>query len=495
MTITMNRNKIISVILIIVLALSMVLCSYIQADAFAPVIVVGGAAVLSALLVTAGYSYLTTGDVTKCWDNMSQGLRDDLTAIGQHCTQSSTEFAFAKAVISSAVYQKFLEWFDAEAYDGLLPDGMNQLMINPVGFISTLPLQARWETECTAKAQSMGTFWMIDEYYGYNWSGYIYSSDSPIYFTYDTNATAFKIWSVSPISQCLYTKVWSDPDGCYIPSFGTIQHPANGTCTIDNTNSSHLYYNSATTIWVQETSDPNSDVMGYFGPHTVPYTYNDNYSPDVNPVPADSDGNVNITMPYTDAPDTNVEIPADNSIDDPVSLETVINGYGSIDGFFDAGGKITLSDGTVLSGETGENDLSRSTGSVLPNTGTGTVEGDVSGIKSLVNKLVGVVTGIGTAISDWADVGDFSLNFDALKVNFMDKFPFCIPFDFSHLVSAFSASPDDFSFKIDLDTTYFQIHHAVDLSPFQMPILFFRYCVVAWFTFILISRTRDMIKW
>ena len=35
----------------------------------------------------------------------------------------------------------------------------------------------------------------------------------------------------------------------------------------------------------------------------------------------------------------------------------------------------------------------------------------------------------------------------------------------------------------------------VDLSPFSIPIIFFRWVVTIWFSWILISRTRDMIKW
>lgn len=105
------------------------------------------------------------------------------------------------------------------------------------------------------------------------------------------------------------------------------------------------------------------------------------------------------------------------------------------------------------------------------------------------------VKSIATSISTFFDVSQFSLDFSPFQVGLSSVFPFCIPFDFFKGVKLFSASAADFSFDIDLETDYFTIDHTVDLSPFRIPILFFRYIVVFWFSWILISRTRDLMKW
>lgn len=91
---------------------------------------------------------------------------------------------------------------------------------------------------------------------------------------------------------------------------------------------------------------------------------------------------------------------------------------------------------------------------------------------------------------------DFRLNLDGFKNLILpDRFPFSIPFDMVKAVKLFAATAADFVFRIDLDTQYFSVHHTVDLTPYAVPIAFFRYACVFWFAWILISRTHDLIKW
>lgn len=91
---------------------------------------------------------------------------------------------------------------------------------------------------------------------------------------------------------------------------------------------------------------------------------------------------------------------------------------------------------------------------------------------------------------------DFRLNLDGFKNLILpDRFPFSIPFDMVKAVELFAAAAADFVFRIDLDTQYFSVHHTVDLTPYAVPIAFFRYACVFWFAWILISRTHDLIKW
>lgn len=109
----------------------------------------------------------------------------------------------------------------------------------------------------------------------------------------------------------------------------------------------------------------------------------------------------------------------------------------------------------------------------------------------------GVIQSIFDKILDFFDKpSDFKLDFDGFKnLILKDRFPFCIPFDLINSIRVFAASAADFSFDIDLDTSYFSVHHTVDLSPFAVPIAFFRYTCIAFWVWVLITRTRDLMKW
>lgn len=109
----------------------------------------------------------------------------------------------------------------------------------------------------------------------------------------------------------------------------------------------------------------------------------------------------------------------------------------------------------------------------------------------------GIIQNILDKISDFFDSpSDFELDFDGFKNLILpDRFPFCIPFDLINSVRAFAVTAQDFEFIIDLDTQFFSVNHTVDLSPFAVPIAFFRYTCVAFWVWVLLSRTRDLMKW
>lgn len=109
----------------------------------------------------------------------------------------------------------------------------------------------------------------------------------------------------------------------------------------------------------------------------------------------------------------------------------------------------------------------------------------------------GLIQNILDKITNFFDSpSDFKLDFDGFKNLILpDRFPFCIPFDLINSVRVFAASASDFVFRIDLDTSYFSVHHTVDLAPFAVPIAFFRYTCVLFWIWVLITRTRDLMKW
>ncbi len=126
----------------------------------------------------------------------------------------------------------------------------------------------------------------------------------------------------------------------------------------------------------------------------------------------------------------------------------------------------------------------------------GNIAGTISGtISDLLTGIQSGINSIADTLARFFDVSNFDLDFSPFQIGLTKVFPFCIPFDMYNGVKLFSAQAADFSFDIKLDTDYFKVDHTVDLAPFKLPIMFFRYIVVFWFSWILISRTRDLMKW
>lgn len=119
----------------------------------------------------------------------------------------------------------------------------------------------------------------------------------------------------------------------------------------------------------------------------------------------------------------------------------------------------------------------------------------VGGVTAIVDAVGDVAGSIADTLSDFFNPSEFKLDFSKFKVGLTEVFPFCIPFDFVKAIKLLATDSSGFSFDIDLKTTWFTIDHTVDLKPFRIPILFFRFICDFWFGYILISRTRDWIKW
>ena len=141
--------------------------------------------------------------------------------------------------------------------------------------------------------------------------------------------------------------------------------------------------------------------------------------------------------------------------------------------------------------------VDQSTGKALDDTGTDTDnpskpgEGtDTGSNTSLLQKILDLLKNFFDSPSD------FRLNMDGFRnLAIADKFPFCIPFDLVDSIKQFAVTAKDFHFRIKLDTHYFKIDHEVDLSDMVLPFAFFRYMVLVWFVWMLMLRTRDLVKW
>lgn len=133
------------------------------------------------------------------------------------------------------------------------------------------------------------------------------------------------------------------------------------------------------------------------------------------------------------------------------------------------------------------------------------LKGILNSILGLLKDILNAIKAIPATITDaivkayeklFEVPADVKINFDVLKIGeIKDVFPFCIPFDFYNSIKVFSASASDPDFKIEMDTSFFSVNHTIDLTPYALYFGFLRYTFVAWFTMILILKTKDLIKW
>ncbi len=128
------------------------------------------------------------------------------------------------------------------------------------------------------------------------------------------------------------------------------------------------------------------------------------------------------------------------------------------------------------------------------NTNTDTAT-SVGWLEKIWTGVTGIPAAISTALTSFFDISKFDLDFSGFKLGLTKIFPFCIPFDFVRAIKTIAVKSNGLSIPIKLNTPYFKVNHTIDLTPFKIPIMFFRYICNFWFAYILISRTRDWIKW
>lgn len=141
--------------------------------------------------------------------------------------------------------------------------------------------------------------------------------------------------------------------------------------------------------------------------------------------------------------------------------------------------------------------VDQTSGKPMDDTGTDTDTPSKPGEGTDTGSNTGLLQKILDLLKNFFDgPSDFRLNMDGFRnLAIADKFPFCIPFDLVDSIKQFAVSAKDFHFRIKLDTHYFKVDHEVDLSDMVLPFAFFRYMVLVWFVWMLMLRTRDLVKW
>lgn len=478
MTLYFRRRLLFRVLALLMMFLILALASVVpimQASALAPVIAYGAKELVAALLIAGGASFATSDEVreaaTKVWDWLGQqasGVADKLQQIVALQIDVANTVGNGAVRISSDVFSAISDAFKAlfsdssgssldvfeygRQYNALYVEDFYKLCtgIFSLDSAQNYPIHAvcnvdsdgipHTYTVFTDESGGMVRLWLcytqVDGTVEYE---RIKSSGSPFY--------RYGMFANMPYSVSTnYTEIgiWyqlkaDSPVEDYIVSAGAVRPFRIGYFT----------FSSDTAIPSPDLTYPGEDTMIYV--------------PDIPEVQTDEEGKDVVIWP-----DLSLN-PDDFVLDIPKTA---------------TGDLVDVPYDTLVDASTGT--------AVGEGEGTGTGEGEGTG-----SGILDILGDIWDAIRNFFDSpSDFKLDFDGFKnLILVDRFPFCIPFDLRDAIMLFAASAADYKFSIDLDTSYFSVHHTVDLSPYTVPITFFRYVVVVWFVYVLILRTRDVMKW
>lgn len=113
----------------------------------------------------------------------------------------------------------------------------------------------------------------------------------------------------------------------------------------------------------------------------------------------------------------------------------------------------------------------------------------------ILSDILRAINSILDFLKNMFNVSEFELDLSGFKsLIITEKFPFSIPFDFVNSIKMFAKQAKNPIFSINLDTHAFKLNHVIDLQPYIFYIGFFRYISVAWFSWFLIIKTKDLIK-
>lgn len=458
MTLYFRRRLLFRVLALLMMFLILALVSVVpimQASALAPVIAYGAKELVAALLIAGGASFATSDEAreaaTKVWDWLGQNAADTAGKIEQ-LIQQQIEISDS---ISSAIRISDSTWdVLARAFNILFTGSPGDLVLGQTYHFPDADAYMDFRSEINAPDIDWSTYLInrVDN------GDITYYLDKQFFEAGDT----FHVVQVTPNGTSMRFTFTEEQSGFIYLYPANRDYSYNSWCLYyvmhyaDGTKATYymrLSY-ADTTFYSDSLAAPD---LVYPGEDTMIYV------PDIPEVQTDEEGKDIVIWP-----DLSLN-PDDFVLDIPKTA---------------TGDLVDVPYDTLVDASTGT--------AVGEGEGTGTGEGEGTG-----SGILDILGDIWDAIRNFFDSpSDFKLDFDGFKnLILVDRFPFCIPFDLRDAIMLFAASAADYKFSIDLDTSYFSVHHTVDLSPYTVPITFFRYVVVVWFVYVLILRTRDVMKW
>lgn len=418
------------------------------------------------LLVGAGVAFSNPGDMAKAGDAMYRTLQKGNEAIASKIAAiSSWAVEHGKAIGSAALrigkdlYREIIDTFNASYSDGAFSYGSYSVTLNNE-FFSDYDSKEFWSRKFTsAKFRvSSGVISVVSSLNGRDFK--------TMYFPADGDMQVSE-YTISPNADSIYSPRW--------PAIW-VERAYNGSISV-NSSIVYVYSDGVDTGLVKSHTFPlgsASDISATFG-YSIAIP-----APDL-AYPSDD---YLVKMPDIPSVDT-----ATGEVTYPDSIAYTKDAVAAPYPIGDDGVKVPDIPYDIP--------VDQTSGKPMDDTGTDTDtpskpgEGtDTGSNTSLLQKILDLLKNFFDSPSD------FRLNMDGFRnLAIADKFPFCIPFDLVDSIKQFAVSAKDFHFRIKLDTHYFKIDHEVDLSDMVLPFAFFRYMVLVWFVWMLMLRTRDLVKW
>lgn len=389
-----KQKKVICMVISFLLIFAVVVSSYIQADAFAPAVVLVPAVVVLAILTAYGISAGTSGDIetlgdlaTAMYEEMSGDIKSLIDSKASNAILAAHTFGMVKMALSQGekeiVDQWFLSEFPVDAGDAQVGDYIPPDFLPYIYTGTMVGLHDQMYSDYLAGAVSDG-------------SGMLIMSGNPEYMTgfkgYSAAEGNVKVRFLS--SDTLQVGVTSG----HLYFAASNYTPNNQIESFSGTSQSYGYLVSVIgDVTVMNAAWQPIGVIS--GGVFTPYEKVEEYNPENYPLVPDASGDYTFSVPVGEVADGAIDIPLPESdIEHPISLDDVISAYGSLQAFLDAGYVITLGDGTTISGAQGIRDYTRATD--VP---TGYVEGstgvsDIPWIRSLVGSIKGVLEGISSRV-------------------------------------------------------------------------------------------------
>lgn len=426
-----------------------------------------GGLLVGTILVGAGVVFSSRGDMAKVgaamYKTMSDGssaIASKIAAISSWAVEHGKSIGSAALRIGKDLYQEIIDTFNASYSDGAFSYGSYSVALNN-DFFSNYDSKEFWSRKFTSAKFRVGSdvISIVSSLNGLDFKTMYFPADG------DMQVSEYKI---SPNADSIYSPrwpaVWVERD-----YYGSI-----------SVNSSIVYVYS------------DGVDTGLVKSHTFPL--------------GRSYDNISATFGYSVAiPAPDLAYPSDDYLVKMPDIPSVDSATGDItypDSIAYTKDAVAVpypvdSEGVKVPDIPFDKVVDKSTGKALDDTGTDTDtpskpgEGTETGSDtSLLQKILDLLKNFFDSPSD------FRLNMDGFRnLAIKDKFPFCIPFDMVDSVKQFAADAADYQFRVKLDTQYFKVDHVVDLTPLAVPLAFFRYLVVAWFAWVLMSRTHDLMKW
>lgn len=363
-----KSKRYVSMFVFIVLIFTLFFGNTVQTNAIPVAVPFAGESALGGILSAYGFEDMTASQVEACWDDLPSAVQAALIEAGQNATLYSEDYGLAKISLTnltSGEWQLLNNWFMEKFGDisgqvklcQVVPSDLTNFKGVPLYDDKNVMIRDWYNTQNPPKILYK------DPRSGTEYDKTVYAIMAPdLSVRFDLTTNRISLWSASGSATQAYM--------------------SNNQVNLRQNMSYDGTYKLVDFDGTIQIVDSKWKPIGYMSSGiTVDYSRVTGYGPDQNPLPVGLTSSV--IVPAVTDPVGVPQLP-DNSVD-PIPLSTLVAGLNALDGFFDQGNSIILADGTVIGKLP---DLARAENPPMQDVSSGTMEGDVKGIRNAINSVL-----------------------------------------------------------------------------------------------------------